>query len=393
MSAAAWPAWVEDGVAFRRELHRHPELTWQEHDTAARIRARLDALGIAWRACAGTGTLATLAPRASGSHIALRADIDALPIEERTGLPWASTRPGCMHACGHDGHSATLLTAARWIKAHEPALPGPVTLLFQPAEEGGHGAKRMIEEGALEGVDRIFGWHNWPSLPLGTARCPDGAVMAGNGQIDLEVIGVGGHGSQPELTRDPILAGASIVVALQQIVSRRFSPQDAVVVAITGFDAPSAPTVVRERASLVGSYRITQPEQAARVAELVEAIATRTAEAHGVRCEVRVEPRYPPTVNEPSAAQAMRALLADELGAAGVAGGGAPPIMASEDFSYYLHEVPGAYALVGAGDGSEGEAGRGAPPCHNPSYDFNDALLPRMARVYARLAGAPAPPV
>ncbi|MEQ9316240.1 MAG: amidohydrolase, partial [Henriciella sp.] len=176
---ADWEQLIVEATGFRHELHQHPELTWQENDTAARIRARLDALGIEWRACAGTGTVAKLAKDAPGRHVGLRADIDALPINEASGRDYSSTHDGCMHACGHDGHSAALMSTAAWLKANEAALPGPVTLLFQPAEEGGHGAKMMIEDGALDGIEAIFGWHNWPAIPFGKAVCPDGAVMAG----------------------------------------------------------------------------------------------------------------------------------------------------------------------------------------------------------------------
>ncbi|MDZ7642961.1 MAG: amidohydrolase [Woeseiaceae bacterium] len=216
-----WDECVAGAVAARHELHRHPELAWQEAATAARIRTQLDAMDIAWRSCADTGTVATLASKATGRHVALRADIDALPIAEQSGASWASEVVGCMHACGHDGHTATLLAAARWLKHHESSLPGPVTLLFQPAEEGGHGARRMIEDGALEHVDVIFGWHNWPAIPWGQAVCPDGVVMAGNGTFRIDVQGRGGHASQPEACRDPVVAASAIVLALQQVVSRR----------------------------------------------------------------------------------------------------------------------------------------------------------------------------
>lgn len=184
----------------------------------------LDTAGIARRDCAGTGTVAMLAPTAPGRHVALRADLDAMPITEHTGLPYASEHDGVMHACGHDGHTATLVAVAHWLKAHEDTLPGPVTLLFQPAEEGGHGAARMIEDGCLgpaeRPVDVVFGWHNWPGLPLGRAVCPDGAVLAANGTFRVELHGRGGHASQPDETRDPVLAAAAVTVALQQVVAR-----------------------------------------------------------------------------------------------------------------------------------------------------------------------------
>ncbi|HZW60399.1 MAG TPA: amidohydrolase [Woeseiaceae bacterium] len=368
MSAAdknPWNSLVQSAVALRHELHRHPELAWQEEGTAARIRACLDDLSIDWRPCADTGTVAVLAHAARGRQIALRADMDALPIDEAGTLDWASEAPGCMHACGHDGHTATLLAAAAWLKQHEARLPGPVTLLFQPAEEGGHGAKGMIEDGALEGVDAIFGWHNWPAIRFGQAVCPDGVVMAGNGTFRIDVRGHGGHASQPEACRDPVLACAAIVVALQQVVSRRLAAQDATVLSVTSIDARSGPTIIPDNA-----------------------VAEATARAYGVTAEVSVFPRYQATVNHAAEAARYRDALADELGAAALDPAIALPIMASEDFSYYLKECPGAFALIGAGNGGGNDL-----PCHSARYDFNDALISPVARIYSRLAGAPLPDI
>ncbi|MBD3816127.1 MAG: amidohydrolase, partial [Halothiobacillus sp.] len=210
--SSTWAQNIQEATALRHRLHRSPELSWQEHGTAQIIRSQLKALDIPWRACANTGTVATLAPNATGRHIALRGDIDALPITEQTVVDWISQTPGVMHACGHDGHTATLMAVARWLKTNESALAGPVSLLFQPAEEGGHGARVMIEDGALDGVDWIFGWHNWPAIPFGQAVCPDGPVMAANGIFEIELTGRGGHASQPELCRDPVLAAAAVTL-------------------------------------------------------------------------------------------------------------------------------------------------------------------------------------
>ncbi len=381
-----WDALIEESVAFRRELHRQPELGWAEERTAANIRQRLTQLGIDWEPCAQTGTVARLAPHAAGRHVALRADIDALPLDEESGVPWSSEVDGCMHACGHDGHTATLFAAAQWLKQHETSLPGPVTLLFQPAEEGGHGAKRMIEDGALSGVDAIFGWHNWPAIPFGQAVCPNGAVMAGNGTFKIEVLGRGGHSSQPELCRDPVLAGSAIVVALQQIVSRRLPPQDATVFSVTSFDARSGVTIIPNSATLEGSFRIANPNQRESLARMIEEIAHSTALAHGVECNVTVYPRYNATINHPEEADRYRQALYEEFGAGVLSQSTPVPIMASEDFSYYLNEVPGAFALIGSDDGRRHDF-----PCHSPHYDFNDALIPHVARIYARLVGAPIP--
>jgi len=382
--AEFWDGCIEQAVTLRRELHRHPETAWEEHHTAERIRARLGELGIGCRACADTGTLAVLGAGRDGRHVALRADIDGLPIQEKSEKPWASMTEGRMHACGHDGHTATLLGVASWLKRNEDRLPGPVTLLFQPAEEGGHGAKKMIEDGALDGVDAIFGWHNWPAIPFGRALCPDGVVMAGNGTFAIEVTGAGGHASQPEACRDPVLAASAIVIALQQVVSRRTMPQRATVLSVTSFEAPSGATIIPDRARLGGSFRLADTSGTEALKDQVRAIAESTAQAYGVDCEVKFVPRYRATVNDPEAAGGYREAIRAELGDAAFDADIPIPVMASEDFSYYLHERPGAFALIGADDGN----GSGIP-CHSPRYDFNDALIEPVARIYARLAGAP----
>jgi len=379
-----WDDLVGRAVELRRELHRQPELTWQEHETAATIRTRLDALRISWRSCAETGTVATLAGGGTGRHVALRADIDALPITETSGVDWRSQRTGVMHACGHDGHTATLIAAAEWLARHEDALPGPVSLLFQPAEEGGHGAKRMIEDGALDGVDVIFGWHNWPAIPEGLAVCPDGTVMCANGSFAITIDGRGGHASQPELCRDPVLAAAAIVQSLQQIVSRRVAPQEpAVVSAVSILAESAADTVIPDRAVIRGSTRAGSLALRGRLETAIDDIVAAIAAAHGVEARVEHTPRYAATVNHSEPADAIRAALAHELGERWCSHDTAIPIMASEDFSYYLAEIPGAFALIGAG-GPEGGV-----PCHNAGYDFNDRLIPVVARLYARLAGVP----
>lgn len=384
----AWSELVDDAVEWRHRLHRAPELTWSEHRTAKEIRQRLDALGIAWRTCADTGTVATLAAGADGRHVALRADMDAMPVAEATGAPYSSTVDGVMHACGHDGHMATLMAATTWLRAHESELPGPVSLLFQPAEEGGHGAREMIAGGALDGVDVIFGWHNWPALPYGTAVCPDGPVMSANGTFTIDVRGAGGHASQPEACRDPVLAAAAITVALQQVVARRTAPQRAAVVAVTSIDAPSiSPTTTPDTASLGGSIRVSDTAQRDEVFRVIAEVARATATAYGVEVVVTPTARYGATVNHAGPAEEMRGVLADRLGPKWHASDALVPIMASEDFSYYLDEVPGAFALIGADDGDGHDV-----PCHSPRYDFNDRLIDPVAGVLARLAGAPENP-
>jgi hippurate hydrolase len=382
----SWQETITNAKMLRQDLHAHPELGWQEYRTADRIRETLSSLNIAWRACAGTGTLAWLNPTGKGPHIALRGDIDALPLTENSQKNWTSQQPGCMHACGHDGHTATLMATAQWLKMQESVLPGPVTLIFQPAEEGGHGAREMINDGALDGIDVIYGWHNWPAIPFGKLVCPDDIVMSGNGTFELIVNGLGGHASQPELCRDPVLAASAITLNLQQVISRRLPPQQAAVLSVTSIEAPSAPTVIPQQAKIGGSIRV--PDKATRetLNRLITEISQQTAISYGVHCEVNIYPRYEATTNHALPALQMREQWQTLFGADALHSDIRLPIMASEDFSYYLQEIPGAFAVVGSDDGPEHQA-----PCHSPYYDFNDRLIPLVTALFARLCGAPVP--
>lgn len=384
-----WQKTMAEACAIRRELHTFPELGWQEVETARRVRTSLTRLGIEWRECAQTGTVATLnAGAASNRHIAFRGDIDALPISEKTNKSYTSQHEGCMHACGHDGHTATLLAAAQWLKHNETKLDCAVTLLFQPAEEGGHGALRMIEGGALEGVGEIYGWHNWPAIPFGQMLCPDGIIMSGNGTFSIQVEGKGGHASQPEHCRDPVLAASAITMALQQIVSRQLAPQCAAVVSVTSIDAPSAATIIPAAATIGGSIRVPDQKVREQINQSIIDISQYTAKSYGVECKVNIEPRYHPTVNHASQAGRMRSCWQQDWGDSAVNQSLPTPIMASEDFSYYLQSIPGAFALIGADDGPEHQA-----PCHSAFYDFNDRLIPRVTRLFSLLAGVPLPPL
>lgn len=377
----SWDAQVQAAVAFRRALHCRPELTWNEFRTAETIRAVLSDLAIPWRVCAETGTVAQVG-HGAGEHIALRADIDALPITEQSGVPWASEVPGCMHACGHDGHTAALLLAASWLKQNEQSMPGKVTLLFQPAEEGGHGAKRMLEEGALEGVDTVYGWHNWPAIPFGAGACPDGPVMSANASFSLDISGTGGHASQPESCRDPLLAGAAVVQALQQIVSRRQAPQDAIVLSVTSFDCVSSPTIIRDQAHLEGSIRAPSRAVCEQIGHQIATTAEQTAAAYGTTVACAYHPRYGATINTPGPAARCRQVMQTCLGKQATQPGLPLPLMASEDFSYYLDEKPGAFMLLGAATPTKHRAA-----CHAANYTFNDDLLPVVARIFLNLAG------
>lgn len=376
-----WQDTVDFAQAFRRTLHAHPELSWQEHQTAAAVRNALDELNIPWRACAETGTVAWL-NASGGPAIALRGDMDALPITEQTNKEWSSQNPGCMHACGHDGHTATLLATARWLKLHESSLPQPVTLIFQPAEEGFHGAREMIRDGALDGVECIYGWHNWPAMPYRAMACPDSLVMCGNGTFTIEVIGRGGHSSQPEACVDPLLAASAITLALQQIVSRRLSPQAAAVISVTQFNAGTAPTVIPQTAQLAGSIRVPDEGTRTQINQLISEVARQTAAAWGARCEVVHEPRYQATINHALPAARARQCWQDLFGEQHHQHGHPVPIMASEDFSYFLQAIPGAFALIGSDDGAGHHI-----PCHSPYYDFNDRLIADVCRWFCKLAG------
>lgn len=376
----------------RRSLHQTPELAWEEVATAEWIRERLTELGISWRAVAGTGTVATLTPKEiRGPHLAFRAELDALPIQEATGLPFASRIPGIMHACGHDGHMAALLGTAKWMKQHEFDLFGPVSFVFQPAEEGGHGALRMLEAGGLEGVDAIYGWHNWPALPLGKALCPDGTVMSGNGTFRITVHGKGGHASQPEAARDPVLAAAALTLNLQQIVSRRLPPQAKVVVSVTSVDGRSSPTIIPGQVVLEGSFRFSEARWRASIESLLVEISESTASSYGVSAEVEVFPRYGATVNDPASAALYREALGAEFGSDFDRTDLLLPIMASEDFSYYLNQLPGAFALMGISETGAEESPDFSAPCHSAHYQFNDKVLPHVVRLFSRLAGVPVP--
>ena len=384
-----WKKIIATAQSLRHEIHSYPELSWQEKATSERIRKKLTSLNIPWQVCADTGTVAMInhnAKQHTAPHIALRGDMDALPIQEQTGKEWTSKHSGCMHACGHDGHTATLLATAEWLKLHENKLAGKVTLLFQPAEEGGHGAKKMIEKGALNDVDEIYGWHNWPAIPFGKIVCPDDIVMCGNGTFSVLINGKGGHASQPELCRNPVLAASAITLNLQQIVNHHLPPGKTAVVSVTSIDAPSTPTVIPEQAKLSGSIRFADQQTRDQINDLIKQISQETAESFGVECEVTISPRYDATINHPEQANKVRQIWQQDNEQQQIDENIKVPIMASEDFHYYLNEIPGAFVLVGADDGNGNDV-----PCHSQYYDFNDHLIPLVTKLYAQIVGAPVP--
>ncbi|MFT5699357.1 MAG: amidohydrolase [Desulforhopalus sp.] len=381
-----WNEIIAEAQVNRMELHKIPEPCWQEKKTFHHLVTNLEQYKIHWRPCSKTGLLAYFAQGASGDHIALRTDMDGLVMDEANELEYKSTQKGCMHGCGHDGHMAVMLATARWLKIHEDKLPGPVTLIFQPAEEGGYGAREMIADGALDGVDKIFGWHNWPAIQYGKAVCRAGVVMAANASFSIDVQGRGGHASQPDICNDPVLGAAAITLGLQQIVSRRLPPQQAAVVSVTSIDAKSGETVIPDMAILKGSVRMASTKGLTNIGELIEESASYIAKGYGLEAVVHFKQRYPAVVNTAKEAGEFGHYLTQVFGEEYGCQETAVPLMASEDFSYYLEKVPGAFALIGAGNG-----GRYSIPCHNTTYDFNDRLIEPMVQAMSLAAGLPLP--
>ena len=364
--------------AWRRHLHAHPELSLHEAETAAFVCRTLQELGIPFTAgVGGHGVVATLA-RGGNRCVGLRADMDALPLMEATGLPWASRTAGAMHACGHDGHTASLLGAAALLAA-DAEWAGTVQLVFQPAEEGYGGALAMLADGLLERfpMERIFGYHNWPGLEAGTVALHDGPVMAAGNRVRLEVQGHAGHAAMPHMTRDPVLAAAHLVVALQSVVSRTVDPVDAAVVSICTMQAGVASNQVPGTATLTGTFRNHRTEVGNLVAATIHRVAAGVAATFGVEVEVTINTGVSATIN--SIAEAgLAAAAAASLGAS--VRRDLAPSMASEDFGWYLQQRPGAFAWIGNGPSGGGRE------LHNPAYDFNDAILPVAARWLAATA-------
>ena len=377
---------LPDLIAFRRDLHAHPETAFNEHRTARLIAERLEALpGISVRrGLAGTGVVATIGEELSGPCIALRADMDALPMNDESGKPYASTVPGIAHTCGHDGHVACLLGAATIMAGAQSRLKGPVKFIFQPAEEGGGGAQHMIEAGALENPKpkAIFALHSWPDLPAGTIGFRSGPIMASMDPIDITVHGRGTHAGYPHLGIDPVVTDAPMLVSLQTAVSRFPDPLDPVVLTFGSFHAGTVRNVVPPTATMQGTLRTLSEKQRNIMKRLVSQVAEQTADAFGARAEVAIKEGYPVTNNDPELTAYLRQTAEGVLGKGNVREL-ASASMGAEDFSYYQREIPGCIFRLGI---APADAPGAVIPLHNPAYDFNDDSIATGMAVFCALA-------
>ena len=370
-----------DLTAWRRDIHAHPEIAFEEHRTAALVAAKLEEFGIeVHRGLAGTGVVGTLRGNLPGDRaIALRADMDALPMPEANDFEHASTSAGKMHACGHDGHTVMLLGAARYL-AETRNFAGTVHFVFQPGEEGGGGGRIMVEEGLFEKfpVEEVYGMHNWPGLPVGQFAGRVGPVMAATDQFEITIEGRGGHAAQPHKTIDPVVVGSQIVGAIQTIASRNADPIKSVVVSVTQFHAGSAFNVIPQSAWLCGTIRTFDAGIRTQARTRIKEIAEGVALAFGGSAEVKFRFGYPATVNHP--AQTEKALaIAERVAGAGNVDYDIAPSMGGEDFAYMLLERPGSYIFIGNGPEVEGQK------LHQVNYDFNDEILPVGASYWAQL--------
>jgi hippurate hydrolase len=383
-------AWQAEIAAIRQDIHKHPELGYEEVRTSNLVATHLKEWSVEVHCgLAGTGVVGIIQGRGGSTRaIGLRADMDALPMQEINTFAHASTVPGKMHGCGHDGHTAMLLSAARYL-AQARDFDGQVIVIFQPAEEGGAGAQGMINDGLFERfpVEAVFGMHNWPGLPVGTFGVHPGPIMASSNEFRIVLTGRGTHAGMPHLGVDPVMAAVQLAQALQTIVSRNRDPLDAAVLSLTQIHTGSADNVVPESAVMRGTVRaFTTP-----VLDLIEGRMQELAQhiAQGMGCTAAFEfhRNYPATVNDSAAAAFSTTVLRDIFGAERVNTNVAPS-MGAEDFAFMLAARPGSYVWLGAGDGSHRAAGHGSGPCtlHNGSYDFNDALLPIGATYWVELA-------
>ncbi|KMK19621.1 amidohydrolase [Pluralibacter gergoviae] len=372
----------DEMIAIRRHLHANPELSLEEFNTSALVADKLAGWGYAvTRGLGKTGVVGTLTKGDSARTIGLRADMDALPIVETTGLPWASRTAGKMHACGHDGHTTILLAAAKYLASDACRFNGTVHLIFQPAEEAFGGADLMVKEGLFTRFpcDRIFGLHNMPGLPAGRLGFYAGNFMASADTVKITITGYGGHGAHPERTIDPIVAGAALVMGLQSIVSRNVPPGETAVVSVGTFHAGIASNVIPESVEMELSVRAMKPEIRDLLIRRIHELADLTVKSYGATSQVEVYDSYPVLTNSEAETDFARELALEVFGGDGVLET-ISPMNASEDFAFMLRERPGCYFLLG-----NGEAGKGSCMVHNPGYDFNDDIISIGATLFVRL--------
>jgi amidohydrolase len=374
--------------AIRRDIHAHPELCFEEFRTAELVAQKLEAWGIPMiRGLAGTGVVGIIKRGTSSRALGLRADMDALPMQEINQFAHASQHAGKMHACGHDGHTAMLLGAAHYLSQAND-FDGTVYLIFQPAEEGGGGARRMIEDGLFQQcpMDAVFGMHNWPGIAVGSFGVKTGGMMASSNEFHVTVHGKGAHAAQPQKGIDPVMIAVQIAQSWQTIVSRNVNPLEPAVLSLTQIHSGSATNVIPDDAKLIGTVRTFSTEVLDLIEARMEKIAKATAAAFDAEVDFKFKRNYPPLINHEKetqfAVQVMRDLVGTEQVNAQV-----EATMGAEDFAYMLQHKPGCYVFLGNGDGDHRSVGHGLGPCnlHNPSYDFNDDLLPIGASYWVRL--------
>jgi len=367
----ALQAQAAEFIAVRRDIHKHPEMGYKEYRTSDLVAEQLQQWGYTvTRGLGGTGVVGQLKRGTGSKTLGLRADMDALPIEEATGLPYASCNVGIMHACGHDGHTAMLLAAAKHI-AQNLQFSGTLNLIFQPAEEGLGGAKKMMQDGLFTQFpcDAVFAMHNMPGHPQGHLVLRDGPMMASSDYVTITLDGKGGHGAMPHQAADPVVAGSAIVLGLQSIVARNVDPQETAVITVGAFNAGVANNVIPQTATLSLSVRSLNPQVRELLEKRITELAHAQAQSYGVRAQVEYKRGYPVLVNHLRETDFARDVAEELVGAAHVTRQG-KAVTGSEDFAFFLEEVPGCYLMIGNGAG-EGN-GHGACMVHNPGYDFND---------------------
>jgi amidohydrolase len=374
---------LTDLVALRRDLHRHPELGFREHRTAGIVADRLRSLGLEVKTGVGkTGVIGLLKGARPGKTLLIRADMDALPVQEENTHDYASTVKGVMHACGHDAHTAIGLTAARVLAARRDRLAGTVKFVFQPAEEGDGGGKAMVEDGALEApkVDAALALHLWNSLPVGVVGVRNGATWASSDHLEITIVGKGGHAAYPNAAVDPIVVGAEVVLALQTIVSRQLKPTLPAVVSITKFDAGTTNNVIPPEATLLGTVRLYDESLREDVRRRIERVVKGVCEAHGAAHRCRYTYAYPVTANDPGLAAFVREVAGGVVGAGRVIEHEAT--MGAEDMAFFFQRVPGCYFVIGSMNAEKGLT----YPHHHPKFDFDEACLPLGVELFVRAA-------